>query len=96
MAIIEIEYEELAAHAGHTLTVETDGELTLYCNTCHQVVVTADLPTYRATVRLVGTAYVSRQAASEDDMRDLVESMCFPGDEDDMEIEVDDVDIEED
>lgn len=96
MAIIELEYGELAAHENHDLTVTVDGELTLYCNTCMQSVAVADLPTYRATIQLTGTAWVTRPAASEDAMYELCENMMFPGDEDDIEIVVDDISIEED
>lgn len=96
MSVIEVEYGDLAAHIGHHLTVESDGELTLYCKTCAEVILTADLPTYRATIQLTGTAWVTRTAANEDDMMNLVESMDFPGDEDDIEIMVDDIVIEED
>lgn len=95
MSIIEIEYGDLAAHVGHRLTITNDGELTLYCETCSEVILAADLPTYRAKVTLIGTALVTRTAASEYDMEQLVESMDFPGDEDDIDIMVTGIEIEE-
>lgn len=96
MAIIELESSELINHEAHDLTVEVDDTIKLYCSTCCTTLAEVELPTYRATVRLVGTAWVTRNAVSEDAMMQMVEDMYFPGDADDYEIEVDDIDIEED
>lgn len=95
MGYIELSYEELEEHEGHDLTVEISDDMSLYCRTCNRSIASIDFPSWTATIRLVGTAYVTRTAANEDAMRQMVEDMYFPGDEDDIEIMVDDIEIEE-